>query len=74
MTSSVLKWYACLRDEIEHMESRDVGIESAGRRPAKKDARKTAATVAAAAEERGTLFRMREKENDGEFESEKTVG
>lgn len=28
MTSSVLKWLACLRDEIEHMESRDVGIES----------------------------------------------
>lgn len=30
MTSSVLKWLACLRDEIEHMESRDVGIESGG--------------------------------------------
>lgn len=73
MTSSVLKWYACLRDEIEHMESRDVGIESAGRRSAKKDARKTVATVAAA-EERGALFRMREKENEGEFESGKTVG
>lgn len=73
MTSSALKWYACLRDEIEHMESRDVGIESAGRRPAKKDARKTVATVAAA-EERGALFGMREKENEGEFESGKTVG
>lgn len=48
------------------MESRDVGIESAraGRRmPAKKDARKTA-TTAAAAEERGTLFGTGEKENE----------
>lgn len=73
MTFSVLKWYACLRDEIEHMESRDVGIESAGWRPAKKkNARKTATAVAV--EEKGALFRMREKENEGEFESGKTVG
>lgn len=45
-----------------------------GRKPAKKDARKTAAATAATAEERGALFGMREKENEGEFESGKTVG
>lgn len=52
------------------------GSNRAGRKPAKKDARKTAAaaTAAVAAEERGALFRMREKENEGEFESGKTVG
>lgn len=49
------------------------GSNRAGRKPAKKDARKTAA-AAAAAEERGALFGMREKENEGEFESGKTVG
>lgn len=50
------------------------GSNRAGRKPAKKDARKTAAATAAAAEERGALFGMREKENEGEFESGKTVG
>lgn len=50
------------------------GSNRAGRKPAKKDARKTAAATAATAEERGALFGMREKENEGEFESGKTVG
>lgn len=50
------------------------GSNRAGRKPAKKDARKTAAATAAAAEERGALFGTREKENEGEFESGKTVG
>lgn len=49
------------------------GSNRAGRKPAKKDARKTAAATATA-EERGALFGMREKENEGEFESGKTVG
>lgn len=53
------KWYACLRDEIEHMESREMSGDRnrRGGGPAKKDARKTAA----ATEERGAMFRMREK-------------
>lgn len=33
-----------------------------------------AAAVIAEAEERGALFGMREKENEGEFESGKAVG
>lgn len=50
------------RDRIGGEEAREEGCE------------KNAVATVAAAEERGTLFRMREKENEGEFESGKTVG